>query len=47
MPRRKKKAHELTTDEAMKKMFPKKVVEHVRTKANSDTTPSIKTKDTR
>ena len=25
MPRRKKKAHELTNEEAMKKMFPKKV----------------------
>lgn len=25
MPRRKKKAHELTTDEAMRKMFPKPV----------------------
>ena len=25
MPRRKKKAHELTKDEAMKKLFPKKV----------------------
>ena len=27
MPRRKKKASELTTEEAMKKMFPKKVRE--------------------
>jgi len=25
MPRRKKRAHELTTDEAMKRLFPKKV----------------------
>jgi len=26
MPRRKKKAHELTTDEAMRRVFPKDVV---------------------
>jgi len=26
MPRRKKKAHELTTDEAMRRVFPKEVV---------------------
>jgi hypothetical protein len=25
MPRRKKRAHELTTDEAMRRLFPKKV----------------------
>ena len=30
MPRRKKKAHELTTDEAMKKMFPKRVRDEVK-----------------
>jgi hypothetical protein len=30
MPRRKKKAHELTTDEAMKKMFPAKVRQEVK-----------------
>lgn len=47
MPRRKKKAHELTTEEAMRKMFPKKVVEHVRKRANPDTKPSIKDKDSR
>jgi hypothetical protein len=27
MPRRKKRAHELTTEEAMKRLFPKKVRE--------------------
>ena len=30
MPRRKKRANELTTDEAMKKLFPKKVREQVK-----------------
>lgn len=30
MPRRKKKAHELTTEEAMRKMFPKKAREHIK-----------------
>jgi len=29
MPRRKKPAHELTTDEALKKMFPKPVREKI------------------
>jgi len=47
MPRRKKKAHELTTEEAMRKMFPKKVVEHVRKQANPDMKSSIKHKDSR
>ena len=42
MPRRKKKARELTTDEAMRKLFPKKVVKHVREKADSDTKATIK-----
>jgi len=42
MPRRKKKARELTTEEAMQKMFPNKVVEHVRKEANSDTKATIK-----
>ncbi len=47
MPRRKKKAHELTTDEAMRKLFPKKVVDHLRKQANPDSKSSIKHKDTR
>lgn len=45
MPRRTKKPRELTTEEAMRKLFPKKVVEHVRKKADSDSKPTIKKKD--
>jgi len=30
MPRHKKRAHELTTDEAMKRLFPKKVREQAK-----------------
>ena len=33
MPRHKPKAHELTTDEAVRKMFPKKAREAVRAEA--------------
>jgi len=33
MPRRKKKAHEQTTDEAMKRLFPKEVVRELRAMA--------------
>ncbi len=41
MPRRKKKPIEWTTEEAMKKLFPKKVVEEVKKKAASDIKPPI------
>lgn len=47
MPRRKKKPIEWTTEEAMKKLFPKKVVEEVKKQAEPDTKPSIKKKDSR
>jgi len=30
MPRKKKKAHELTTEETMKKLFHPKIVEHLK-----------------
>jgi hypothetical protein len=33
MPRRKSKPHELTTEEALRKMFPLKVREHVKQEA--------------
>ena len=33
MPRRKKKAHELTTDEAMRKLFPMEVVKAAKDEA--------------
>ncbi len=42
MPRPKKKPQELTTEEAIKKLFPKKVVEKAREAVKSDTKPSIK-----
>ncbi len=35
MPRRKKRADELTTDEAMRKLFPKKVREEAKDTAQS------------
>ncbi len=47
MPRRKKKAHELTDEEAIKKLFPKKVREVVKKEATSDSKCSIKNKDSR
>jgi hypothetical protein len=33
MPRRKKKAHELTTEQAMRKLFPKEVVQSAKEEA--------------
>lgn len=33
MPRRKKKAHELTTDEAMRRLFPKEIVKAAKEEA--------------
>ena len=38
MPRRKKRADELTTEEAMKRLFPKKVREEVKKIAQKDDT---------
>jgi hypothetical protein len=35
MPRRKKKAHELTTDEAMRKLFPREVVKAAKQEAEN------------
>jgi hypothetical protein len=49
MPRRKKRADELTTEEAMKKMFPKRVRDEVKKVTGKDRSPgksSIKKKDT-
>ena len=46
MPRRKKKPHELTTEEAVKRLFPKKVIEEVKRQVGSDAKSSIKPKDT-
>ena len=46
MPRRKKKPHELTTEETIKKLFPKKVIEKAREAADSNMKPSIKKKST-
>ena len=42
MPRRKKKAVELTTEEAIKKLFPKKVREQVKKEVGSDSQTTIK-----
>lgn len=48
MPRRKKQAHELTTDEALKKLFPKKAREEAKLVAQNarklPTKPSTKGK---
>ena len=45
MPRRKKKPQELTTEEAIKKLFPKKAIEKAREAANPNVKPSITKKD--
>lgn len=42
MPRRKKKARELTDEEAMKKLFPKKVRESAKKTALESQKPSSK-----
>jgi hypothetical protein len=34
MPRRKKRAHEMTSDELIHKLFPKRVVNHLKKVAN-------------
>ena len=47
MPRRKKKAAELTTEEAVKKLFPKKVRDEVRKEVGSDSKTTIKRNDSR
>lgn len=46
MPRRKKKAEELTTDEAVKKLFPKRVVEEAKKTALESRKKSTKDKNT-
>ncbi len=45
MPRRKKQARDLTTDEAAKKLFPKKVIEEVKKQVGTDSDKPIKEKD--
>lgn len=44
MPKRKKKAHELTTDETLKRLFPRPVVKHLKEIATSDKTKKTKAK---
>lgn len=45
MPRKKKQARELTTEEAMQKMFPKKAIEEASKVAREQEKRSIKDKD--
>ncbi len=47
MPRQKKKARELTSEEIAKKLFPKKVREAVQEEADSDSNTTIKNNDSR
>jgi hypothetical protein len=42
MPRPKKEPRDLTTEEAIKKLFPKKVRETIKEKAREQEKPSIK-----
>ena len=42
MPRRKKQARELTTEEMAKRLFPKKVRDEVKKEANSESESTIK-----
>jgi hypothetical protein len=42
MPRPKRKPHELTSHEAIHKLFPKKVVRHLKKAAGTDEPPSQK-----
>ncbi len=43
MPKRKKKAHELTNDEAVKRLFPKPVVKHLKDIVTADKPKKTKT----
>jgi hypothetical protein len=45
MPRRKKQARDLTTEEAAKKLFPKKVIEEVKKQVGTDLDKPINKKD--
>jgi hypothetical protein len=45
MPRKPKPPQELTTEEAIRKLFPKEVVEEAKKEANPDSKPSTKKKD--
>ena len=47
MPRRKKPAQELTTEEIAKKLFPKKVRDEVKKQVGSDSETTIKKNGTR
>lgn len=47
MPRQKKKARDLTSEEIAKKLFPKKVREAVREEADSDSNTTITKDDSR
>ncbi len=42
MPRKKKQPQEWTTEEVIKRLFPKKVVEHVKREANPPEKPQVK-----
>jgi hypothetical protein len=42
MPRRKKQPEEWTTDEAMRKLFPPKVVRHAKRVAEGEPKPQVK-----
>jgi hypothetical protein len=44
MPRKKKQAHELTTDEAVRKLFPKEVVAEAKREAGKAANRGIKKK---
>ncbi len=44
MPRRKKKLHEMTSDELAKQLFPKEVIKHVKKIVGTDSKPAIKDK---
>jgi hypothetical protein len=45
MPRRKKRAQDLTTEEAIKKLFPKKIIEEVKKQVGTDSEQPINKKD--
>jgi hypothetical protein len=42
MPRRKKHPTEWTTDEAMRKLFPKKAIDHVNREIGKEPKPQVK-----
>jgi hypothetical protein len=44
MPRKRKKPHEMTSDELAKSLFPPKVIKHVKKTVGTDLQPAIKKK---